>query len=318
MNANGISNSVVTQMDQIETDISGSVCCEQSDNSASDPLIKACESDEAEVVIVFTYDQGSCSSTTTTTTVFYDTDGEEKASEVSVEESADLSREMCCNAATDSESSLLLACDPSTEQVNVMYTYGPEGCTVTYDEQTTYANSNGVSTTVTTQTDQTESGISEGICCDQSANTADDPLIEACSSDEPTTEVVLTFDVSSEGGCASTTTTTTVFYDPSGNEKARRVTSEELDGLDEEVCCDAATDLDSGLLLACEPSVTDVNERFTFEFGSCTRTYDVQTTYMNANGISSSSVTQLNQMETDISDAICCAQSADVADDPLV
>ena len=182
---------------------------------------------ETETAIVFTYDQGSCSSTTTITTTFYNADGEEIASEVEVEESADLSKEMCCNAATDSESGLLLACDPSTEQVNVVYTYGPDGCTKTYDEQTTYTNSNGVSTTVTTQTDQTESGISAGICCDQSANSADDPLIEACSSDEPTTVVVLTFDGSDGGGCASTTTTTTIFYDTTGDEKARRVTSEE-------------------------------------------------------------------------------------------
>ena len=56
MNANGISNTVLTQIDQIETNIPEAICCEESADSASDPLIEACESDDSETVVVFSFE----------------------------------------------------------------------------------------------------------------------------------------------------------------------------------------------------------------------------------------------------------------------
>ena len=103
-----------------------------------------------------------------------------------------------------------------------MFTYGLEGCTRTYNEQTTYANNNGVSNTVITGMNLIESDISEAICCEQSDDSPDDPLIEACLSDEPETVVSFTFEQTDSGDCSSTTTTTTVYYDVNGDEKAIR------------------------------------------------------------------------------------------------
>ena len=48
MNANGISNTVLTQIDQVEENIPETICCEESAASADDPLIEACESNELE------------------------------------------------------------------------------------------------------------------------------------------------------------------------------------------------------------------------------------------------------------------------------
>ena len=47
MNANGISNTILTQTDQVESNIPEAICCEESTASADDPLIEACESDGA-------------------------------------------------------------------------------------------------------------------------------------------------------------------------------------------------------------------------------------------------------------------------------
>ena len=69
-----------------------------------------------------------------------------------------------------------------------------------------------------------ETDLMEAVCCEQSADSPDDPLIEACTSDEPETVVEFTFN---ESGCSSTTTITTVFYGPNGDEKTKRVDVEE-------------------------------------------------------------------------------------------
>ena len=79
MNANGVSNVVITQMNLLETDLMEAVCCEQSADSPDDPLIEACTSGEPETVVEFTFSEGECSSITTTTTVFLDNEGNEKA-----------------------------------------------------------------------------------------------------------------------------------------------------------------------------------------------------------------------------------------------
>ena len=79
MNANGVSNVVISQMNQLETGLTDSVCCEQSADSAEDPLIEACTSGEPETVVEYTFSEGECSSITTTTTVFLDNEGNEKA-----------------------------------------------------------------------------------------------------------------------------------------------------------------------------------------------------------------------------------------------
>ena len=73
--------------------------------------------------------------------------------------------------------------DDDDEDVNEEFTYNLEVCTRTYDVQTTYMNANGISNSVLTQTDQIEANIPDAICCEESAASADDPLIEACKSD---------------------------------------------------------------------------------------------------------------------------------------
>ena len=84
MNANGISNTVLTQTDQIEANIPEDICCEKSAASADDPLIEACESDDSKTVVVFSFEESGCSKTTTETTVFYDLNGDVKVTQVIV------------------------------------------------------------------------------------------------------------------------------------------------------------------------------------------------------------------------------------------
>ena len=144
--------------------------------------------------------------------------------------SGGLSEEACCDAATEPESSLLLACIPSTVDVNEVFTYDLEGCKRTYDVLSTFTNTNGVSTSLITQTNQLETDISDTACCEQSSDSIEDPLIEACESDDLDQIVVFSFD---EDECSSTTTTTTVYFDAAGDEKARREQSQLSSNLDQ-------------------------------------------------------------------------------------
>ena len=93
---------------------------------------------------------------------------------------------------------MLLACTPENEDINEVFSYSPDGCSRTYDVQSTYMNANGVSNVVITQMNQLETDLSEAVCCEQSEDSPDDPLIEACTSDDPETVVEFTFN---DNGC---------------------------------------------------------------------------------------------------------------------
>ena len=59
----------------------------------------------------------------------------------------------------------------------------------------------------------TPTGVDRSICCAQSADDENDPLIEACTKDNPTSEIEYAF---ASDSCTSITTTTTIFRNEEG------------------------------------------------------------------------------------------------------
>ena len=62
------------------------------------------------------------------------------------------------------------------------YTYEDGDCILTYDEELTYKNSADIVRVVLNE-DMMISGFEDAVCCNQSADDADDPLILACRDD---------------------------------------------------------------------------------------------------------------------------------------